>query len=151
MFFPVYFKRKKGAGPADIPDLGSDTDPTVSTKAKTANADNVASVKVGGVGNAIHRIAIGYWYEGGGAAVTLPVKIWAYDRNSEKWYQAASGTLTNGQLTYLRNPYLADPPQTSSNMSRPTAGGGEILIVIADNTSPDGTCHFVAGPDTGQF
>lgn len=150
MRFPVYFKRIKGAG--TLPLLGSDTKPTVSTP-KTAyyasmpgkTGDNILSHKLQ---RPMNRVAVGWWYEGGGAApATLPVTIYVYDENSEKWYEAATSTLVNGKITYLKCTALADPPQTAANMGTPQHGV-DVLIVVEDNSGADGTYHFVAGPDT---
>ncbi len=154
MRFPTYFKRGKNT-PAAGPAIGSDTAPTfgsghVTSTTPGSNRDNIMASRIAGVGNPIARLAVGYWYEGGGVAVTLPVTAWVWDANSAQWYQAASGTLTNGQITYLKIPVLADPPPTQANIGAPGAGGVEVLIVVADNTSPDGTLHFVAGPDTAE-
>jgi len=147
------FKRRVGASPATISVLGTATDPIplVTTKAAPGK-DNVLQAKVGGVGNAIHRVACGYWYEGAGVAVDCAAALWIYDRGSEKWYQAASGTLRSGELTFFRVPYLADPPQTNANLTKPTSGGGEYMLVVASpGGAPDGTYHFVMGADTSQF
>lgn len=144
MQFPTYFTRGKNF--AGIPTLGSDPAPTVST-GERKNIDVVCSYKPA---RDVHRFVVGYWYEGGGAAVTLPVGIWVFDAASKKWFQSGSGTLTNGQLTAIRIPRLTDPPQTAANIGLPTMAV-DAMIVIADNTAPDGRYHFVAGPDTAIF
>ncbi len=156
MRFPVYFKRQKGAVSADAAILtlgvGSDPIPTVATKGEEAGKSNVLSAKVGGIGNAIQRIAVGYWFsEGSGVALTAT--LWVFDRNSEKWFEVSTGTLNDGQITYFRAPYLADPPQTSANMQNPTSGGAEYMLSVADPGSgaASGVYHFVMGPDTAQF
>ncbi len=146
MRFPVYFKRRKGATPADLAAIGSDTAPTVST-GSMKNLDNILSHKLS---HPVHRVAVGYWYEGVGAIVTLPVELWVFDETSGKWYQASTGTLTNGKVTYLRMAALATPPQTSANISMP-AHGFDAMLIVSDNSSGDGTLHFVAGPDAAQF
>lgn len=146
MRFPVYFKRRKGATPADLAVIGSDTAPDI-TIGSLKNKDNVLSHKQP---HPVHRIAVGYWYEGAGSIVTLPVELWVFDETSGKWYQASTGTLTNGKLTYLRLSVLANPPQTSANMDTPS-NGFDAMLIVSDNASGDGTLHFVAGPDTAQF
>lgn len=148
MRFPVYFKRQKGAGPN--PAIGSDAVPVVTTEHGNTSKDNVLQLRISGLAVAVARIAVGFWYEGAGAAAVLPVTVWVWDSNSSKWYKASSGSLTNGEITYLKLPVLADPPQTSANMGNPNAGGVEAMIVIADNAIGDGVLHVVAGPDTAQ-
>lgn len=148
MRFPVYFKRQKGAGAN--PAIGTDTAPTVTDGHGSSSKDNVLAARVSGREISIARLAVGFWYEGAGAATVLPVTVWVWDTNSEKWYKASSGSLTNGEITYLKLPVLADPPQTSANMGTPNAGGFEAMIVVADNAIGDGVLHFVAGPDTSQ-
>lgn len=144
MRFPTYFKRGLNASP--LPNVGSDTAPTFSSGA-LKNVDNVLSHKLS---RPMKRIAVGYWYEGIGVAVTLPVTIFVFDEKSQKWYQASTGTLTNGQLTYLRVSSLADPPQTQANLAVPQHGV-DVLVIVANNSGPDGTYHFVAGPDSSEF
>lgn len=144
MRFPVYFKRRVGAGTDPV--LGTDATPVVSTPPMQGK-DNILSHRLQ---RPLKRIAIGYWYEGVGVAVTLPVAIWTLDENSGKWFKAAAGTLTNGEMTYLRNPSLADPPQVQANLAVP-GHGATVMIVIADNTGPTGTYHFVVGPDSSEF
>lgn len=146
MRLPTYFKRRKGASPASLAAIGSDSAPTFATDGKI-QGDNVLSHKFT---RPFDRIAIGYWYEGGGSAVTLPVTIYVFDESSSRWYEAATGTLTNGKLTFLRCPCPCDPPPTQANMSKPSHGV-DVLIVVADNTSPDGILHFAAGPDAARF
>lgn len=143
MRFPVYFKRRKG-GSGSVPLLGSDTKPTVASK-KSSYTDNILSHKLQ---RPMNRVAIGWWYEGGGTApASLPVTIYVYDETSEKWYQAASGTLADGMISYLKCVSLADPPQIAANLGQPQHGV-DVLIVVEDNSGADGTYHFVAGPDT---
>lgn len=152
MRFPVYFKRRKG-GSGPVPLLGSDTKPTVaSTKldytSGSAPKDNVLSHKLA---RPMNRVAIGWWYEGGGSAPTnLPVTIYVYDETSEKWYAAAEGTLEDGAISYLRCVSLADPPQVQANLGQPQHGV-DVLVVVEDNSGADGTYHFVVGPDTAFF
>lgn len=156
MRFPVYFKRQKGAVVVDPAittlGVGSDAVPTVATKGEIAGHDNVLVAKVAGIGNSIRRVAVGYWFSAGSGAA-LTATLWVFDRNSEKWFMASTGTLTDGQLTYFRVPYLADPPQTSANMSSPTSGGVEYMLSVADPGAgaANGVYHFVMGPDTGNF
>lgn len=150
MRFPLYFKRSKNG---DEPALGSDSKPTfASTKLdytdSPAPGDNILAHKLS---RPMNRVAIGWWYEGGGSApASLPVTIWAWDETSGHWYQAASGTLTNGEITYLRCASLCDPPQVMKNLDTPQHGI-EVLVVVEDNTGADGTYHFVAGPDSAFF
>jgi hypothetical protein len=147
MRFPLYFKRGKGAADEALYGaLGGDTTPTVSTK-QIAGKTNCLSHRIV---KPIHRIAVAHWYEGAGAIVTLPVVLWVYDMASEKWFQASSGTLTNGQITYLKCPVLDVPSQVQANMGTP-AQSIDAMIVVADNTAGDGVYHFVAGPDQAQF
>lgn len=149
MRFQTYFTRRKGAGSGTL--LGADTAPVFGTGAPQANKDNVCATKVAGVGNAIQRMAVGVRYEGAGAPIALTAVLWAFDHASKQWYQASTGTLTDGQLTYMRIPTLADAPQTAANMGNPSAGGGEFMLVVADGATGDGVYHFVMGPDTAQF
>lgn len=142
MQFPVYFKRRVGAG--NDPVLGSDSAPIVTTPKKSG--DNVMSHKLS---RPMKRIAVGYWTDAA-APVTLPVSIWVWDAASEKWYRADAGTLTNGQVTYLKCPSLCDPPQTQANLKNPQHGV-DVLIIVSDNTATTGTYHFVAGPDAADF
>jgi hypothetical protein len=148
MRFPVYFKRIKGAG--TLPLLGSDTKPTVASKKldytpPTKPGDNILSHKLQ---RPMNRVAIGWWYEGGGAApASLPVTIYVWDETSEKWYTASTGTLTNGVITYLKCVSLADPPQIAANLGQPQHGV-DVLVIVEDNAGADGTYHFVVGPDT---
>lgn len=144
MRFQTYFKRQKGSASSD-PLLGSDAAPIVSDpkRAPVTNGFEHRAIDC-------ERIAVGYWYEGGGGAVTLPVTLWVFDEESGKYYQASTGTLTNGQITYLRCPILAPPPQTQANLTKPNQGVS-ILIQIADNTGPTGIYHFGAGPDLAMF
>lgn len=148
MRFPVYFKRIKGAG--TLPLLGSDTKPTVtSTKADyyppTKLGDNILSHKLQ---RPMNRVAVGWWYEGMGTApASLPVTIYVWDETSEKWYEAATGTLEDGVITYLKCVSLADPPQIAANLGQPQHGV-DVLVIVEDNTGDDGTYHFVVGPDT---
>jgi hypothetical protein len=159
MYFPVYFKRKTGATPASVPDLGTGTDPLPVFSTNFGNdgkwPDALLSSKTNGIGNPIKRVAVGYQFDDGadGTSVDLAVTLWAFDHNSGHWYQADSGTLKQGQLTYLKAPYLADPPPTHQNQLKPTPGGQELLIVVADPgmSAVDGTYHFVAGPDLSDF
>lgn len=146
MRFPVYFKRRKGAGTDPL--LGSDTKPTVTSTrlayAAPNTSDNVLSHKLQ---RPMNRVVIGWWYEGGGAApANLPVTIYVWDDTSSKWYQAATGTVTNGVLTYLKCAALCDPPQTAANLGQPQHGV-DVLVIVEDNTGADGTYHFVVGPD----
>lgn len=154
MRFPTLFRRQKGSASSD-PALG-DSEPTISTGAPASNADNVLVAKVGSIGNPSHRIAIGFRFDpngGGGTTGTLTAKVWAYDSNSEKWYLCGSATLTDGQLSFVRVPYIADPPQTSGNLGKPTSGGATYLITVADPGAGSGTgiYTFVAGPDLAIF
>jgi hypothetical protein len=144
MRFPVYFKRRLGAGTLAL--LGSDTKPTFATPPKKAG-DNVLSHKLQ---RPMRRVAIGYWYEGAGVVPNLPVSIWAWDDTSEKFYQADSGILTNGEITYLTCLSLADPPTTTVNLDFPQHGI-DLLIVVENAGGGDGTYHFVAGPDTANY
>lgn len=154
MRFPLYFKRAKGAGITD-PLLGSDTTPTVASDRVTFSnggtgnkGSNVFSHKLQ---RPLERVAIGWWYEGGGAApANLPVAIWVWDDTSSHWFKAASGTLTNGVLTYLQCPSLCDPPAIAANMSFPQHGV-DVMVVVGDNAGADGVYHFVAGPDSAFF
>lgn len=148
MRFPVYFKRRKGAG--TLPLLGSDSKPTVASKKldyyppAKPSSDNILSHKLQ---RPMNRVAVGWWYEGGGAApASLPVTIYVYDEASEKWYQASTGTLTNGIVTYLKCVALCDPPQVQANLGQPQHGV-DVLVIVEDNTGADGTYHFVVGPD----
>jgi hypothetical protein len=149
MRFPLYFKRSKGAG--SNPAMGSDTAPTFGTSKVDGapNGDNIMSHKLS---RPFNRVAIGYQYEGVGSPVTLPVTIYVWDDASEQWYQAATGTLTNGDITYLRCAVLADPVQTyqATQLGVPSHGC-DVLVVVAENTEPDGTYHFVVGPDSAFF
>lgn len=152
MYFPIYFKRQKGAVSQD-PALGVATDPApVFGTAALARTDTILNAKIGGVGNQIQRVAVGYWFSGGSGA-DLTATLWAFDRNSACWYKAATGTLKDGEVTYFRVPYLADPPQTAANMSKPSSGGGEYYLSVADPGvgAGNGVYHFVMGPDTAQF
>lgn len=148
MRFPVHFQRRKGAGTPPL--LGSDTKPTVaSTKFDYTNApapnDNILSHKLQ---RPMNRVAIGWWYEGGGSApASLPVTIYVYDDTSGKWYEASTGTLADGKITYLKCVALADPPQIAANLGQPQHGV-DVLVIVEDNTGADGTYHFVVGPDT---
>ncbi len=149
MRFPVYFKRRKGAAPADLAAIGSDSAPTFATPVRK-NADNILSHKLS---RPVNRIALGYWYDpanGTDTPVVLPVTIYVGDENSDKWYEAATGSLTSGKLTYLKVAALADPPQVQANMGQPSHGF-DVMIVVADNSSSDGTHHFVAGPDSAFY
>ena len=60
MFFPVYFKRQKGAVDSDpaILALGVTSDPVPTVATEGPFGSNVLSSKVGGIGNAIHRLAV---------------------------------------------------------------------------------------------
>lgn len=145
MRFPVYFKRQKGSVSTD-PVLGSDSAPTVSSGPQK-NKPHILSHKMT---RPMKRVDVGYWYEGAGTAVTLSVALWVFDENSLKWYLASTGTLTNGQITYLRCPFLADPPPTSVNLNNPSHGT-DVMIIVSDNSGPDGVYHFVAGPDSVEF
>lgn len=152
MRFQTYFTRRKGAGAGTL--LGADTAPAFAPPggaAPQADKDNVCAFKVAGVGNAINRLAVGMRYEGAGAPIALNATVWAYDRLSQQWYKAATGTLTDGEISYFRIPSLADAPQTAANLSNPSAGGGEIMLVVADGATGDGVYHFVMGPDTAEF
>jgi hypothetical protein len=153
MRFPVIFTRGKGAG-APTPTLGSgDTTPTVSSKyidyvdPSSGKGDNVLHHKLQ---RPMNRVAVGYWYTGVGTAADLPVTIWVWDAASEHWYEAASGTLKNGQLTYLKCASLCDPPQVQANLGQPQHGV-DVLVIISDNSSGDGTYTFVVGPDSAFF
>lgn len=146
MRLPVYFKRRKGASPADMATIGSDSAPTITT-GSIKNQDNILSHRLA---RPMKRVVLGYRYEGVGVAVTLPVTLYAFDEGSGMWFQASSGTLTNGQLTYLRVPVPCDLPQVAANMSVP-AHGVDVMIIVADNASPDGTIHVVAGPCMAEF
>lgn len=157
MRFPTYFKRQKGTTDPDtttVPLLGVGTDavPAFATKGEEAGRSNVMLAKVGGIGNAIHRVAVGYWFSGGSGA-DLTATLWVYDSNSEKWYECSTGTLKDGTLTYFRVPYLADPPQTGANLSTPTSGAAQYMLSVADPGvgAGNGVYHFVMGPDTSQF
>ncbi len=145
MRFPVYFKRRIG-GSGSIPTVGSDTAPTFATTA-LKNLDNILSHRLQ---RPMKRVSIGYWYEGVGSIVTLPVSIYLFDESSAKWYLASTGTLTNGQMTYLRCASLADPPQVQANLGQP-GHGIDVMIVVSNNSGGDGTYHFIAGPDTSEF
>lgn len=145
MRFPTYFKRQIGAASSD-PLLGSDAKPTVATRS-LKNLTNEVSHKLS---RPTQRIAIGYWYEGGGAGADLPVTVHVYDEKSERWYQTGSGTLKSGEITYVKMSVLDDPPQTATNILQPQHGF-DALIVVADNTGATGVYHFVAGPDAAQF
>lgn len=157
MRFPVYFKRDCGGANHGNPAIGSDSPPTF-----TSDRENIAA------GQAIrqdtilahklqfdrptNRIAIGYWFDASNP-VTLPCDVWVWDSKSGHWYKAGSGTLTSGQLTYVRIPYLADPPQTQAlnpNLDAPNQGL-LAMLVVSDNTAPAGTAHIVAGPDSAIF
>ena len=157
MRFPLYFQRRKG-GSGNVPVLGTaDTKPTFTsskldyTKGGTspsAPGDNILAHKLQ---RPMERVAIGWWYEGVGAApASLPVTIYAWDDTSGHWYEAATGTLANGKLTYLRCVSLADPPQVQANLGQPQHGV-EVLVIVEDNAGADGTYHFVAGPDSAFF
>ncbi len=150
MRFHVYFRRRKGSGTDPL--LGSDTEPTFAAPVPpTAGKDIVLATKVGGIGNSIHRVVVGYRYEGVGSPTVLTAKLWAYDRRIGQWFLASSGSLTDGQLTYFRAPCLADPPQTNDNLGHPSSGGGEFMLTVADNASPDGVHHFLMSPDNATF
>lgn len=153
MNFPTYFKRRVGAAPASVPVLGSATDPAPTFANPTSpgpGKTNNCSVSVGGIGNPIHRLAVGYHYEGGGTGIDLTADVWTYDTETSKWFKCSTGTLKNGEITYFRVPYLMPPPQTS--LTKPTSGGATYQIVIADpGGTSDGVYHFVAGPDVGSF
>lgn len=155
MRFQTYFKRGVGGTSAD-PAFSVDGDPSFGDPPPDDGHDSALYVATqrSGIGNPVRRIAVGYRFDGGGAGTgkDAPVKLWAFDRRSMQWYLAASGTLKDGELTYLKCPALSDPPQTSGNMNVPTAGGGEFLIVVTEPASADnGTYHFVAGPDLADY
>lgn len=154
MRFQTYFTRQKGGVTPD-PVLGaaSDPEPTFATNTPpAADDDNLLLAKVGGIGNPVQRVAVGYWYSAGGG-VDLTAKLWVWDSASEKWYLAGTGTLKDGQLTYFRTPVLADPPQTSANLGKPSAGGMACMLTVADpgGGALAGVYHFVMGADVALF
>lgn len=157
MRFPVYFKRDAGGASNGNPVLGSDTAPTFASDKDNSSAgnpfkkDTILAHKLQ-FDRPTNRIAIGYWFDSA-MPVTLPCDVWVWDSKSEKWFKAGSGTLTSGQLTYVRIPYLADPPQTQAlNPNLETPNQGLLaMLVVSDNTSPSGIVHIAAGPDSAFF
>jgi hypothetical protein len=147
MRFGLYFKRQLGGGTTD-PLLGSDTAPTVSTT--RIQKDCVFATKVPPQARPTQRLAIGYWYEGGGGAVDIPVTIWAWEETSGKYYKASTGTLKSGEIAYFRMPCPGQLPQTQANLATP-ASGVDAFIQVANNTGANGTFHFVVGADDAQF
>lgn len=153
MRFPCYFRRSKGAGP--YPALGSDTKPTAATPARRqVGAEiNILSHKLV---RPVKRIAVGYWYEGAGPAVTLPCTVYVFDDSSQKWYQTDTGTLTSGVVSYFKCAVLQNPPLTfgggAPNSPVPDMGM-DVMIVVEDNVSPspDGLITVVAGPDMADW
>ncbi len=150
MRFHQYFTRVINAG-ASRDDFAADTAPAflASPAPPAADKDNVLNVKVGGIGNTVHRVAVGYRLAAG-SGPDMPANLWCYDHLSEQWYKCSTGTLKDGEITYFKVPYLADPPQTGGNMGRPT-GGGQYMLVVTDPVTGDGTYHFVMGADLAQF
>lgn len=149
MRFPVYFKRRKGAGA--LPLLGSDPTPTFASSPPRTAAPEDGNLLSHKLQRPLKRVAVGYWYEGAGAISTLPVALWAFDTASERWYKADSGTLANGEISYFTVPALLDPPTTTANLGTPQ-NGVDVLIVVGDNAlAGDGTFHFVAGPDAANY
>jgi|SRR5579859_4343640 len=161
----THFIRQKGGGTSD-PVLGSASDPAptfadgenkqdTSSPPKPLWQGNKLYVKIGGVGNPPRRIVVGYRFDDGmgsaGADLTN-VSLWAYEATTQKWYECSTGTLKDGQFTYFRAPYAADPPQTQSNLSR-SQGGVEFLLIVPDpgGGAANGTYHFVMGPDLAEF
>jgi hypothetical protein len=154
MRFPVYFKRDAGGASNGNPTLGDDDAPTFSSTRDESTpgdpflTDCMLAHKLQ-FDRPTNRIAVGYWFDGM-SPVTLPCDLWVWDSKSEKWYKAASGTLTSGALTYIRIPYLADSPATQSNFDVPNQSL-LVMLVVSDNSEPSGTVHIVAGPDSAIF
>lgn len=159
MRFLKSFKRQKGSASTD-PVLGLTTDPaplySANPSAPSANKDNVMSFKTGGIGNAIKRVAIGYRFSAG-SGVALTATLWVYEKLTEQWYQASTGTLNDGQLTYFKVPVPADGPQNTANgtaaMLAPTAGGVDCLLSVADPGAGAavGVYIFTMAPDLSEF
>lgn len=153
MRFHTNFRRVIDSGDSRD-DFADDVAPAFSSvpEPPASDKDNVLNVKVGGVGNTVHRVAVGYRFDDGaaGAGADLTAALWCYDHLSEQWYKASTGTLKDGEVTYFKVPCLADPPQTTANMGRP-GNGGQYMLVVADPLTGDGTYHFVMGADTAQF
>jgi hypothetical protein len=160
MFFPTHFKRQKGGGTSD-PVLGAASDPApvfADGENKVSGATPLwvgakLGVKIGGIGNPIRRIAVGYRFDDGAAGVGVNltnVTLWIFDKEMGKWFQCSTGTLVDGQITYFRAPYLADPPQTQANLQK-MEGGCLFLLIVPDNAGANGTYHFLMGPDLAEF
>ncbi len=147
MQFPVYFRRRKGSGTDPL--LGSDAAPTFASPTGKGPRDCVLSHKFA---RPTHRVAVGCWYEGVGTPVDLAVSVWIWDDAipGGRWFQSDAGTLRNGEITFLQIPVLDDPPPTAARMGHPQ-NGFEVLILVSDNSAPNGTYHFVAGPDAAIF
>jgi hypothetical protein len=168
------FSRWKGTAPAGSVVLGADAVPNgaqggdgtgpgqpIPNTASVAGGpgtgvvgDNLLAMRfANNAGWPIHRIAVGYNYRGAGSAVTLPATIWIWDALTVRWYQTTMGTLTADRITFFDCVSLIDPQTKQANLFTPMSSGGslEALLIVSDNSGPNGEYRFGMGADLSVF
>jgi hypothetical protein len=155
--FPLHFVRTLPTPAAPLIGLGADTVP--STAPDHATMDNLFVGKfVSNSGFPVERLAIGYKYTGAGPAVALPCQLWIWEDKTQAWYLLATanlsapGTSGQGTITPLRVLSGAEAPSLGSDYG----GGGNIgsltvLIIVQNNSAPNGTYDFVVAPNLTAY
>jgi hypothetical protein len=149
MRFQKTFRRVKPATPPGTT-LGGDSLPA---GGPAQSSDAIIGARVQGFGqHPPERIVVGCKYTGAGPFVDLNVELWVWDSETASWFKAATGTLKQDELLYLRCPFLVERPQTQANIGTPTSGGTDAYVLVKDpGAAADGAYLFGVGADAASF
>ncbi len=147
MRFPVMFQRRKGATPAAMTVLGSETDPPTATL--TSQPDNVLATKFDNTnGWPVHRIAV--LYSGPGAAIPLKSNLYFWEDSTNAWHRintTVDQVLTPNVVSFFDCVALLEAAPTKANQESPTNGNITAMLIVQNGATPDGTYTFAIGPD----
>lgn len=157
MRFPVTFQRQKGGTPANVPAIGTDTDPrTVGPPqvAPTPKLTNVLFTKIRDAnGWPVQRIAACFTTTAANPTA-LNASFFLYESATGAWYLINSTPLsmTPGVLYFVDCIAVSEPSPTTSQLGKPgspaQAGSLEVMMVVSDPGSQvNGLFTFAMGPD----
>lgn len=98
----------------------------------------------------VNRVAVAYNYIGAGSPVTLTADLYLWCSAMQRWFKVSTGTLVNGQITLFQCVALSEPVARAT-ASVPASGSIEALLIVADNTAPNGEHRFAMGADVAAF
>jgi hypothetical protein len=144
MRFPMSFQRRHGgAGP--IKQFSDDVIPT--TTPPGPGNDNVLSCRLWNLnGWPVQRIVVGYVASAGIMdAPTADLYMWEETLGAWLKLNGSSVTLTQNGVAYFDVPTIAEPAPVQKNLTSPSAGSLDVMIIIA--ATDDATYTFAMAPD----